>query len=193
MGRIRYLIIKNYKGPNVISASVSTPKYGDFEASDIKYKGNKLLIGFNMLEATELDTLTISGDNGTYTTDVSDFTGASSDIKYYDGPIFENSKNKDLSWWEFGHSDEFFLKSLVLLPFRLVLNPIFWLLGLAWLLVVDLPIGIVKFAYKIVASAFVILISIIILPFKLFFVLITFGYYKGFKERFIDRIDGIWE
>lgn len=199
MGRIRYLIIENYKGPNVKSAIVSTPKYGDFNAEEIKYKGNKLLIGFNMREDTILNTLTIFGDNGTYTTDVSNFTGASSDIKYYDGPVYKKTKNTNLSWWEFGERDEFFIKSIILLPFRLVLSPVIWFISTIVNVIVGIvglaifiPLEIIKFFFKAIISILIITISLILLPIKIVLTIITFGYYKGFEQRFIDRLDNIW-
>ena len=54
------------------------------------------------------------------------------------------STSDNISWWEFGHSDEFFLKSLFLLPFRLI----------AYAIMIPLSIGFwaISFVYKIIAS-----------------------------------------
>jgi hypothetical protein len=96
------------------------------------------------------------------------------------------SRSSHLSWWEFGHKDEFFLKSLFLLPFRLIAYAImipFWFVR-----------KIFTFAYRIVASIFVLVISIfILLPVKYIGFIITFGYWNGFKDRYIERLEDIWD
>lgn len=87
---------------------------------------------------------------------------------------------------EFGHTDEFFLKSLFLLPFRLI----------AYAIMIPLGIGFwaIRFVYRIIASIFVILVSIIVLiPIKIILFIISFGHWDWFEERFIGRLEDIWD
>ena len=94
------------------------------------------------------------------------------------GQINNAYLDRYMPWWEFGQTDESSFKSMILFPFRLIVN---------------IPIFIVRFVYRIIASIFVLLTSILILfPIKLITFVLSLGYLNGFKKRFISRLDDIW-
>jgi len=92
------------------------------------------------------------------------------------------SVDDDISWWEFGHTDEFFLKSLILLPIRLTVYIVLFLLGLF----VGLPI-------MIILSILIIFVSFLVLfPIKTIIYIISFGHWDLFETRLLHRLRDLW-
>ena len=88
----------------------------------------------------------------------------------------------DISWWEFGHSNEFFLKSLLMLPIRLSVYIVLAIFSLT----IGLPL-------MIIFSIVIILISIFILmPIKSVLYIISFGHWNFFENRFINKAKDLW-
>lgn len=96
------------------------------------------------------------------------------------------SYREEKDWWKFNQIDENFLKSIFLFPIRLIINIIF--------LIVRIPVTIIKLIIKIIVSAFIILSSLLIaMPIKIIGYIISFGYWNGFKNKFINRLNAIWD
>ena len=96
MGRaLRYLKIKQYDGPDVTSAYVTT-EYGNFDAKDIYITGKNLMIDFDLREATKLYKLHLDGDDGHFIMDVSHCKGGISDFStIYNGPTYKRHKGSN--------------------------------------------------------------------------------------------------
>ena len=122
--------------------------------------------------------------NGDYYTDQRECTNCWSVEPYFERKRPRRANHKD--WIEFGQENEFFLVSLLLFPIRLVLNiPVFAaMLGYKTLSII----------FKILISVLIILISFLLLfPLKLIGLIVSFGYWNGFKDRFLNRLNRVWE